>query len=147
MRKIIAVILLVIFATTLYAGYLLSRPAGVRQIEFGGVILSVEIVTTPADQERGLSFRDSIPTDHGMLFVFQSEGMWGFWMKGMRFPLDIVWFDSQKRVVFMEQNLAPCTPQSCPPYTPPVNTMYVLEVNAGFVQAHNVALGDAFSFR
>jgi uncharacterized membrane protein (UPF0127 family) len=84
--------------------------------------------------------------DHGMLFVFGNEGEWGFWMKDMRFSLDIIWFNSERNAVFIERSLLPCTPQDCPAYTPPVKAMYVLEVNAGFVQAHGIALGDMFSF-
>lgn len=81
-----------------------------------------------------------------MLFVFNSEASWTFWMKDMRFRLDIIWFDSQRRVVFAEQNLQPCTPQFCPTYTPPLAAMYVLEVNAGFVAAHLVSNGESFNF-
>jgi uncharacterized membrane protein (UPF0127 family) len=144
--KIVAAILLILIAGTLCAGYVLFKPAGATRIVFGGVILTVEIAATPATQEKGLSDRDSIAPDHGMLFVFDSEGMWGFWMKGMRFSLDIIWFDSQKRAVFIEQELPPCAPQNCPIYTPPVKAMFVLEVNAGFVKAHNIAIGDSFSY-
>jgi len=141
-----AAILLILIAGALYAGYVLFKPASTTRIKFGGVVLSVEIAATPADQQKGLSDRDSMAPDHGMLFVFNSEEMWGFWMKGMRFSLDMIWFDSQKRSVFIEQGLPPCTPQNCPIYTPPVNAMFVLEVNAGFVKAHNVVIGDSFSY-
>jgi uncharacterized membrane protein (UPF0127 family) len=146
LNKIVAAVLLILIAGTLYAGYVLFKPAGTTRIMFEGVVLSVEIAATPADQQKGLSDRDSMPLDHGMLFVFNSEGMWEFWMKEMRFSLDIIWFDSQKRNVFVEQGLAPCTPEDCPMYTPTVNSMFVLEVNAGFVRAHNVGIGDTFSY-
>ena len=146
MDKIVAGVLLILITGTLCAGYVLLKPAGTTRIVFGGVILTVEIAATPADQQKGLSDRDSMALSHGMLFVFNSEGMWGFWMKGMRFSLDIIWFDSQKRAVFIEQDLPPCSPQNCPIYAPPVNAMFVLEVNAGFVKAHNIAIGDAFNY-
>jgi len=146
LNKIVAAILLILIAGALYAGYVLFKPASTTRIMFGGVVLTVEIAVTPADQQKGLSDRDSMAPDRGMLFVFNSEEMWGFWMKGMRFSLDMIWFDSQKRSVFIEQGLPPCTPQNCPIYTPPVNAMFVLEVNAGFVKAHNVVIGDSFSY-
>ena len=104
----------------------------------------MEVAKSTSDQQKGLSDRDSMANDHGMLFVFDSEANWGFWMKGMRFSLDIIWFDSQRHVVYIEQSLPPCTPEDCPIYTPPVKAMYVLEVNAGFVQNHNIVLGDTF---
>ena len=146
MNKIVAAVLLILVAGALGAGCVLFKPAATTRIMFGGVVLTVETAATPADQQKGLSDRDSMASDHGMLFVFDSEAMWGFWMKGMRFSLDIIWFDSQKRAVFMEQGLPPCTPESCPIYTPPVNALFVLEVNAGFVEAHNVAIGNTFTY-
>ncbi len=154
MNKIFAAALLILVAGALYGGYMLFKPVATNssttlattRVEIGGVLLNVEIASTSADQQRGLSYRDSMAPDHGMLFVFQQAGMWGFWMKDMRFSLDIIWFDSQRTVVFMEQDLPPCTPQECPIFTPTENAMYVLEVNAGFVQAHGVSLGDMFTF-
>lgn len=118
------------------------------QIVIDGVNLHVEIASTPQAQQRGLSGRDPLAPNHGMLFDFNSEGegTYGFWMIDMKFPLDIIWFNAQRHVVYIQQNLPPCTPQGCPIFTPPVNALYVLEVNAGFVQAHNVSIGDTFNF-
>jgi uncharacterized membrane protein (UPF0127 family) len=146
----IIVIVAAVVAGSIFASYFLlgqnNTPPNTTEIKFAGVVLSVELAKTPQAQQMGLSGRVSMAADRGMLFVFDSESNWGFWMKDMKFPLDIIWFDSNRRVVYIEQDLAPCTPQSCPIYTPPTNAMYVLEVNAGFVQAHGVAMGDTFSF-
>jgi uncharacterized membrane protein (UPF0127 family) len=143
-NKLVAAALLIIIAGAAYEAYVLFIPHSTIRILFAGVTLNVEIAKTSADQEKGLSNRDSMAPDHGMLFVFDSEDTWPFWMKGMRFSLDIIWFDSQRHVVYIEQGLPPCTPEDCPIYTPPVKAMYVLEVNAGFVQNHNIILGDTF---
>jgi uncharacterized membrane protein (UPF0127 family) len=116
------------------------------RIMIGNVLLVVEIVKTSAAQQKGLSARASLQSNHGMLFVFDHEDYWGFWMVDMRFPLDIIWFDSNRQAVFIEQNLPPCTPESCPVFTPNTKAMYVLEVNAGFVSAHKIALGTIFTF-
>jgi len=110
------------------------------------ITLTVELAETQAQRIQGLSGRDSMPSDYGMLFIFNNESRWGFWMKDMKFPLDIVWFSSDRRVVFIEQNLLPCSPENCPLFTPPVDALYVLEVNAGFVEAHNISLDDTFAF-
>jgi len=146
LNKVVAAVLLILIAGTLYAGYVFLRSASTTKIVIAGVTLNVEIAATAADQQKGLSDRDSMAPDHGMLFVFDSEGNWGFWMKDMRFPLDIIWFNSQRNAVFIEQNLLPCTPQDCPIHTPLVKATYVLEVNAGFVRAHNISLGVTFNF-
>jgi hypothetical protein len=145
-RVIIGVVILVILAGAIAVGYYVLSQPKTAQIEIDGVTLTVELATTPAAQEQGLSDRDSMAADHGMLFIFNQEAEWGFWMHEMRFPLDIIWFDANKQVVFIEQDLPPCTPTACVVYTPPVNVLYVLEVNAGFVKANGVKLGDGFSF-
>ncbi len=106
----------------------------------------MELATTPAQQAKGLSGRDSLPADHGMLFVFDTEDYRSFWMNGMRFPLDIIWFNSGRQAVFSEQDLQPCGTDACPTFSPTVRAMYVLEVNAGFVAAHHVSPGEMFTF-
>ena len=117
------------------------------RIMIGGVILTVELAETPAAQERGLSGRASLPSNGGMLFVFDHPSFWGFWMTDMKFPLDIIWFNSTRQVVYSEPNLPPCIPgQDCPVITPTSKALYVLEVNAGFMASHQVRLGSTFVF-
>jgi uncharacterized membrane protein (UPF0127 family) len=110
------------------------------------VVLTVELAKTPDAQQKGLSGRLSLPNDHGMLFVFDHEDYWGFWMIDMNFPLDIIWFNSSRAVIFIERDLSPCSPQNCPVFTPNLKAMYVLEVNAGFVTAHEITAGTTFTF-
>jgi uncharacterized membrane protein (UPF0127 family) len=126
-------------------GFLLTQRRS-SHILIGGVLLTVELAETPSAQEKGLSDRQYLPNDHGMLFVFDHEDNWGFWMVDMKFSLDIIWFNSNRQAVFVEQNLSPCTPQSCPVYTPDTKATYVLEVNAGFASAHHITLGTTFTF-
>jgi len=128
-------------ATT--AGFSLTSTAHIR---IAGVILTVELAETATAQQKGLSGRPSLPSDHGMLFLFGLEDYWEFWMTDMRFPLDIIWFNSTRQVVFTEPNLPPCTPQNCPVVTPTAKAMYVLEVNAGFMATHHIQLGTPFAF-
>ena len=116
------------------------------QIVIAGVRLTVKLATTLPAQERGLSGLPSLPNDEGMLFVFDHEDYWGFWMINMSFPLDIIWFNSARQVVWTEPNLKPCSTYDCPVITPNVKSMYVLEVNAGFIVAHHITLGTTFSF-
>ena len=146
MRKIIIGVVAILLIATISVGYfVLQTPKPVR-ITISGVVLSVELATTPAQKQKGLSGRDSLPPDHGMLFVFDTEGYWSFWMNDMRFPLDIIWFNSSRQAVFFEQGLQPCRPETCPTFTPSAKAMYVLEVNAGFVTTHDISPGDMFNF-
>lgn len=146
MNRLRAAILVLLIAAAFSIGFVLLKPTNTTLIMIRGVVLNVEIAETPSDQVRGLSGRDSLPPESGMLFVFQAESTWGFWMKDMKFSLDIIWFNSNRQAVFIEENLQPCSPNYCPVYTPPTNALYVLEVDAGFVTAHGVSLGDTFNF-
>ena len=117
------------------------------RITIAGTVVVVELATTPQAQQNGLSGRSSLPEDHGMLFVFDHEDYWSFWMPNMKFPLDIIWFDSAHKVVWTELDVQPCSSLSnCPVMTPESQAMYVLEVNAGFVTTHHIQLGITFSF-
>lgn len=115
-------------------------------ITIAGVILSVEIARNATTQTRGLSGRPSLDNDTGMLFVFDHEDYWSFWMIDMKFPLDIIWFNSNRQVVWVEPNLQPCTSTNCAELTPESPAMYVLEINAGFAAIHQIKLGTTFTF-
>lgn len=94
-----------------------------------GQKINLEIARTPTEMARGLSGRASLPADSGMLFVYQEDVMPAFWMKEMRFNLDIIWLDKNWQIVGLEKNISPQTyPQT---FSPPKPIRYVLEVNAG----------------
>jgi len=105
----------------------------------GGVQLTVDIAATPAERQQGLSGRDSLGAGRGMLFVFDDSGPWGFWMKDMRFSIDIIWVDADGRVVTVAPSVSP---QSYPSvYTPTSPARYVLEVPAGFAKQNTIVAG------
>jgi len=75
-----------------------------------------------------------------MLFVFPEDGVYRFWMKDMRFSIDIIWLSDSGEVLHIEHSLAPSTyPNS---YGPTTSARYVLEVPAGFAVFHNLHIGD-----
>ncbi|MGA2783904.1 MAG: DUF192 domain-containing protein [Candidatus Bathyarchaeia archaeon] len=143
MNKVVVGSLLVFLTLAAAVGYSVSQHK-TSHIIISGTLLTVELAETPPAQEKGLSGRPSLPDDHGMLFVFDHQDYWGFWMIDMKFHLDIIWFDSNRQVVFIESNLSPCTTQNCPVFTPNAKALYVLEVNAGFVAAHQLTYGTSF---
>jgi uncharacterized membrane protein (UPF0127 family) len=105
-----------------------------------GVLLVAELVDTDAEQHLGLAGRDGLAEGHGMLFVSKQEERTGMWMKGMRFPIDILWFNSDYRLVSAARNVEPGSyPET---YWPDEPAQYVLEVRAGFVTQNNIARGD-----
>jgi uncharacterized membrane protein (UPF0127 family) len=107
-----------------------------------GTRIRVDVADTDAARARGLMFRPPLADDEGMLFVFDVPGRYGFWMKNVRGPLDIVWLDSTARVVWMVENAPPCDADPCPTYAPPREASFVLEVAGGAVRRRNVAVGD-----
>jgi uncharacterized membrane protein (UPF0127 family) len=87
-------------------------------------------------------FRTSLGPDEGMLFVFDAADYHAFWMKNVAMPLDIIWIDERRRVVWMVESAAPCTGQRCPLYVPDARASFVVEVPGGFVRRRGVRIGD-----
>lgn len=110
------------------------------QVCFKDSCVGVETVSKPRQLERGLSGRKGLDKDSGMLFVFPSEGVYRFWMKDMKFALDIIWMDGTGTVVAVGSGLQPCTPSDCPVYAPPQGARYVLEVRNGFAETHGITV-------
>jgi hypothetical protein len=110
-----------------------------QQISLSQTPLKVQVVSKLADQQKGLSARQTLPAGAGMLFVFSEPVRPGFWMKDMRFSLDLIWLDSERKVTSISPNLGPKTyPQTFYPSRP---IKYVLEVNAGWAASHKIKLG------
>jgi hypothetical protein len=101
-----------------------------RSIQIGTQRFAVEVAATPATRERGLSGRDRLAPAAGMWFVLPEVGRPGFWMQGMRFPIDLIWVSPEQRVVGAA-TLPLCRSAPCPITYPPTATVYVLEIDAG----------------
>lgn len=108
---------------------------------------TIEVADTTMSRIRGLSGRDGLSERGGMLFIFDRPSTSGFWMKDMKFPIDIIWMRENKIVGFSE-NLQPEPKKSVftlSVYYPPGPVDKVLEVNAGVVKQYNFAGGDEVS--
>ncbi len=117
-----------------------------RQVIFnsGNVKVQVERADSVIEKQEGLMFRDKLADGHGMLFVNVETP--SFWMKNVKFPLDLIFISKDKKIVDIKQNFQPCPVENCPTYTATVAAKYVLEVNAGFVEKNQISIGDAISF-
>jgi uncharacterized membrane protein (UPF0127 family) len=112
-------------------------------LQIGNTTISIEYATTTAEEELGLSGRTSLAPLVGMWFVVNPPALQGMWMKDMNFPLDMIWFDQNMKVIYIAKDV---TPQSYPEiFASNQAASYVLEVNADFVDLHNVALGQVAS--
>lgn len=106
--------------------------------------VSVVRADSSSEREQGLSGRESLGENDGMLFVFDSPSPYCFWMKDMKFPIDMIWLDANKKVVSVRSNV---TPESYPEtFCPNQDAVYVLEVNAGKAEAWGVKAGERAQF-
>jgi len=122
-----------------------NPPLETESLAIDSARFSVEVASTAVEQARGLSYRASLGENDGMLFIFGAGAVQTFWMKDMRFPLDMIWI-SGNVVAGFTQNIPTPAPGTqlwqLPVYTSPVNTDKVLEVNAGTVAKYNIKAGD-----
>ena len=119
---------------------------GESTVTLRGEQFVVEIADDEKEQARGLMFRDSMPADRGMLFLFDKEMPQAFWMMNTKIPLDILYFDSDWTLVGWSLNTPPCAQGSqfnrCPSYPSRAPAQYVLELNGGIAEKLGVQLGD-----
>lgn len=108
--------------------------------KIGGKCYELEEAQTEDERRQGLSGRQLLAPDEGMLFVFDRPGRQCMWMKDMNFPLDIIWLDGRGRVISIEQGVAPDTyPDN---FCSDADSLYVIELNAGEVADSGLRPGD-----
>lgn len=143
-RKYVLAVILVGVALAIAISSMWPRPSEVV-LRMSGRTYALEVARTPSQQEKGLGGRPSMPNDQGMLFTYNMSGRYCYWMEGMQFPLDIMWLDSDKRIIKIEQDLSPASyPKSyCPAGS---NASYVIELNAGQATATHMHMGQQLEF-
>src|SRR4030042_1330870 len=117
-----------------------------KEIKVGNTKIFVEIARSQEESQKGLSGKDSLDENTGMLFVFDATNVKrNFWMKGMKFPLDFIWIKDGKVVQIDKNTPAPdegTEDSKLIIYTSQMPIDYVLEVNAGFSDKNNIKTGD-----
>ena len=107
--------------------------------------VSLEVVDNESSRTLGLSGRDSLPNDKAMLFVFEQPAMYCFWMKDMKFNIDMVWLDFGKKIVKIQKDVSPNTfPRS---FCPSQDALYVLEFNSGETAKFGLTTGQQLDFK
>lgn len=145
-KTIIFAILLavLIFLFYYFAGFVFSPASLTRQnkVCFGQNCFLVEVAETSVERENGLMDREDLAKNRGMLFIFDENGIYSFWMKNTLIPLDIIWINDDK-IVFIEKNVQPCKGKEiCQPITG-LDANYVLEINAGISDEVGLKIGSA----
>lgn len=118
-----------------------SIPGGERAVVYiNGEDFIARVVDDDEERARGLSGLEFLPDDDVMLFIFDSPGRHGIWMKEMRFSIDIIWLDEDFIVVSLEENVSP---DSFPMvFYPSSDSLYVVELNSGVTEELGVKKGD-----
>jgi len=122
-------------------------PTGILQLQQNDItkVIPIEIAANPFLWRRGLMNRNNIPLEYGMLYVFPEETIDGFWMAGVRTPLNIAFIDSGKKIINI-QTMAPCI-FFCPMYYSPKGFLYALETKAGFFEKFGFREGCKISYQ
>lgn len=143
-QSIHTLLLLLLAIAILFFAYTLFGFLPDKRVTINNQNIDVTVVDSSKEREKGLSGRDRLSEREGMLFSFTNEDEYCFWMKDVNFPIDIIWFNSQKQVVDIKRS---ATPDSYPEtFCPNQAAQYVLEVNAGKSDEWNISINDEISF-
>lgn len=149
LKNLRLVLAVVIVLSAVLAALALDQPScgtyrNDKTITIHSTKIDAEVVQTDAARAKGLSGRQCIEPNRGMLFVFGKPGQYPFWMKDMKFPIDILWLDENQKAVHIEQNLAPSTYPTT--YTSAEPALFVLELQAGRAKELNITRGTPINF-
>jgi uncharacterized membrane protein (UPF0127 family) len=114
-------------------------------VSINNYTLMTDLSITDEQIIKGLSIKDSLKENEGMLFILNPSSRRGFWMKDMKFPIDVIWLNENKEIVHIKKSLEPCV-SNCPVYYPDRESKYVLETVAGFANKQNLRVGDKVFF-
>jgi hypothetical protein len=117
-----------------------------EKIVVGNKKMDSFIADTPRKMTVGLMFRNGLKSNECMTFFFPNDGTHPIWMRNMKFPIDIVWYDSNKRVVDFVENAMPSGRFDFSSFRPKKPARYVIEFNAGFVKKNKIKIKDVAKF-
>lgn len=115
------------------------------KVQLGSGTFQVGVAQDSSSRAKGLSGEASINPDGGLLFVFDTDDKWGIWMKDMNFPIDIVWLDASKNVVYIVKDADPAL-SSNHTFEPNKPARYALELMAGSTSQYSIKIGDTAVF-
>ena len=148
MKKIYISLIILLFLVFLF--YSFGKEVKVSEIQYVKIAdqeVRVDLALSEEEKSKGLGGRESLGENEGMLFVFDEAGKYPFWMKGMKFAIDIIWIGENREIIYIKKNAKPESyPESFEPENPTMDTKYVLEVSPGFSDKNNLKIGDKIEF-
>lgn len=154
MKKLVIVYIVLIGALALLAivrtGGSLPIPnlfEGSAKAQVNNKTINLIVAKSEKDRMKGLSGRNSLSEDQGMLFVFEKKGKYGFWMRDMKFPLDIIYIDNETVVYLVENAPAATQAPTLTIYKPDTDANRVLELNAGGAKKYGIKKGTKITFK
>jgi len=142
----VLVIFILLFTGISPAQLLDSGTSEKKTVRFKENSFLVEVAQSRQKQIQGLMFVKSLPPDSGMLFIYEHQADRAFYMKNTYIPLDIIWMDKDKKVVFIKKNAKPANSNVYETIHPEKEAMYVLELNAGTSDKIGLKIGDLLQF-
>lgn len=130
-------------------GGALSESKENTNITIKDLTIIAKIADTTDKRKEGLAEKDSIPLQEGMLFVFAESDKYGIWMKNMKFAIDIIWIDENKNIIDIARDIPPeldKKDEDLTIYKPKGEAKYILEINAGISNLHNLQIEDQVEF-
>ncbi len=106
----------------------------------------MDIAKTSEERKLGLMYKESLDSNKGMIFIYNKEKKYSFWMKNTMIPLDIIWLTKNKKVVYISKNTQPCKQNDCLSIKPDRRAIYVLEINANLSDKLGLSIGDLIEF-
>lgn len=139
-----SLVVIVVILLSICAVALAGHPAS-PELRTKHTVYKLSVADTEEARNKGLSGRKSLANDEGLVFVFDLPGKHCFWMKDMSFPIDIIWLDSAKKVVHIEQHVAPDSyPKT---FCPVKDATHVVELAAGEAKKTDIREGAVLDLR
>jgi uncharacterized protein len=147
-KRIIMMILLALLLMSASVFLVERKESSVIVVTFpSGVELEAEVADTPEKLLFGLAFREALPSNGGMLSIFEENGLHRITTREYRFPIDILWVDEGHHVVHLLEQVEPCAKDPCPLFGPPPEAArYVIQAESGFIKKAGVGINDELKY-
>lgn len=146
-KKIISIIAISLFMVMILVIFQKTFIKKKGRVCFKNNCFDVDIARTSEERSKGLMFKERLDINQGMLFIFDRNDIYSFWMKNTLIPLDIIWINEEKQVVFIKEEAIPCEEEFCTTINPLVVGKYVLEINGGLSRKIGLQIGDKINIK